>query len=1043
MRWPAAVIAVLIFVATLPFSATALAGTSQYAAAVTADGPVSYWRLGEASGSVATDQLGRNPGTYKPGTTLGTPGALPADADAAVSFNGSSGYVSVGNATSLNPTDNFSVEAWAKLAAPSGTTQAVVHKGGSTGNAVWQYRISLTSANKWRGTVYVGSTAITVSDPGTASAASWTHLVMTASQGRLVLYVNGTSVAASSFTGAVNTSTGILAIGRTGAASSDYFRGSIDEVAVYPVPLSAAQVANHYMVGSTLPPAPPTADFTVDPATGTTPLTVAFTDQSSGSPTSWRWDFGDGTSSPSQNPTHVYADAGTYTVSLTATNVAGSDTATKAAVTATQPQAPTADFSATPTTGGAPLDVVFSDRSQGSTTSWSWEFGDGGSSTAQNPAHTYDSPGSYNVSLTVANAGGSDTATKADYIVAAHVDPVLVGAGDIADCGLTNDEATAALVANIPGTVFTAGDNAYDNGTAAEFADCYNPTWGRFKSRTRPAPGNHEYNTPGATGYYGYFGSAADDPSKGYYSYDYGGWHVVVLNAECNSVGGCDAGSPQEQWLRSDLAAHPATCTAAIWHEPRFSSGTDHGDDPRSQVFWEDLYYAGADVVINGHDHDYERFAPMDPAGNAEPTYGIREFVVGTGGKELNGFLNKVDRNSVARDARDHGVLKLTLHDVSYDWEFVPVPGGSGFTDSGTAACVATPPPAPAAPTAAFDATPTSGDAPLAVTFTDQSLNQPSQWTWDFGDGTTSPLESPLHTYEAAGTYTVRLTVRNYTGSDNVTKTDLINVTAPPPPVAYVTTIQSDSPTGYWRLGELSGTSAVDQTGAAAGTIKGGVTLGTPGALVNDSDTAMTFDGASGYVSVANRANLDPTGDLTVEAWVKPTVVSTVGGAIVHKGGSNGNSVWQYRLSLTSGGKWRGTVFSGATAFTVTDPGTPSTTSWTYLALTRSAQQLTLYVNGVSVAVANISGATNTSTGLFAIGRTGSSSSDYFKGSIDEVAFYPSALSSSRIYAHYTAGLQLGGGSTTTTQAVSASVASTRALAAGQGPLLALACKPV
>ncbi len=1043
-----AVVAVLTLAlaVTVPFSTRALAATSAYAATITADGPVSYWRLGEASGSVAADQLGANPGAYKPGTTLGSPGALPADADTAVAFNGSSGYVSVANAATLNPTDNFSVEAWAKPAAPASTTQAAVHKGGSTGNAVWQYRIGLTSGNKWRGTVYVGSTAFTVTDPGTPSTTSWTHLVMTTSQGRLVLYKNGNSVATASFTGAVNTSTGILAIGRTGAASSDYFRGSIDEVAFYPVALSATQVANHYAVGSAVPPAPPTADFTLAPATGTAPLTVAFTDQSSGSPMSWRWDFGDGYSSTSQSPTHTYAAAGTYTVSLTATNAAGSSTATKAdAVTATPPPPPTADFSATPTTGGAPLDVAFSDRSAGGPTSWSWDFGDGGSATAQNPTHTYDSPGSYTVSLTVANAGGSDTATKADYIVAVHVDPVLVGAGDIADCGLPSDEATAALVANIPGTVFTAGDNAYDSGTADEFANCYNPSWGQFKTRTRPAPGNHEYNTPGASGYYGYFGSAAGDPAKGYYSYDYGGWHVIVLNAECGSVGGCGAGSAEDLWLHADLAAHPATCTTAIWHEPRFSSGSDHGDDPRTQVFWEDLYYAGADVIINGHDHDYERFAPMDAAGNADSTYGIREFVAGTGGKDLNGFNNKIDRNSVARDARDHGVLKLTLHDGSYDWEFVPVPGGSGFTDSGTASCVTTPAPPPAAPVAAFDATPTSGDAPLAVTFTDQSLNQPSQWAWDFGDGYSSSLQNPPHTYDTAGTYTVRLTVRNYSGSDSLTKTDLVTVTVPPPPVAYATTVQSDSPNGYWRLGELSGTSAADQTGAASGTIKGGVTLGTPGALVGDSDTAMTFDGASGYVSVANRANLDPTGDLTVEAWVKPAVVGTVTGAIVQKGGSSGNSVWQYRLSLTSAGKWRGTVYSGTTAFTVTDPGTASTTSWTYLALTRSGPLLTLYVNGVSVATAPASGATNTSTGVLAIGRTGSAATDYFKGAIDEVAFYPSALSSSRIYAHYAAGLQLVTGSPTATitQVVSTSLAAAGALVAAQGLRPALACRVV
>jgi PKD repeat protein len=1000
-RRAALIIVVLGLVAIQLLAAPGRAAESSYAATVAADGPVSHWRLGEASGSVATDQMGRNPGTYKAGTTLGAPGALPADPDTAVALNGSTGYISVPNAATLNATDNFSVEAWARPVALSGVTQAVVHKGGSTGNSVWQYRIGLTSGNKWRGTVYVGANAITVTDPGTPTVTAWTHLVMTASQGRLILYVNGRSVATATFTGAVNTNAGILAIGRTGAASADYFRGSIDEAAIYPVALTGAQVANHYAVGSAVPGTPPTADFAANPVSGLAPLTVAFTDQSSGNPTSWRWDFGDGATSTTQNPTHTYAAPGTYTVSLTATNVAGSNTATRTdLVTATPPPAPTADLSASPTSGGAPLDVAFSDRSSGDPTGWSWDFGDGTTSTAQNPLHTYSSPGSYTVSLTVTNAGGSDTATKPDYIVAVAVDPVLVGAGDIADCSLPNDEATAALVASIPGTVFTAGDNVYDNGTASEFSDCYDPSWGRFKSRTRPAPGNHEYNTPGAAGYYSYFGNAAGDPTKGYYSYDYGGWHVVVLNAECDQVGGCGSGSVQEQWLRADLAAHPTSCTAAIWHEPRFSSGSDHGDDPRSQVFWEDLYYAGADLIINGHDHDYERFAPMDAASNADATYGVREFVIGTGGKELNSFA-KIDRNSVARNARDHGVLKLTLHESSYDWEFVAVPGGSGFTDSGTAACVTTVAPAPLAPVADFAATPTSGDTPLAVTFTDQSQNQPSRWAWDFGDGTTSTLQNPLHTYDAAGTYTVRLTASNYTGSDTITRTDLV-VTVPPPPAGYNTEVLADNPSGYWRMGETSGTSAADQTGAPTGTINGGVALGTPGALTGDADTAMSFNGSTGYVAVANRSNLNPTGNLTVEAWVKPG--GSKSGAIVHKGGSSGNSVWQYRLSLTSSNRWRGTVFSGTTAYTVTDPGTPSTTGWTHLAMTRSGSLLTLYVNGRSVTTATVTGATNISTGIFAIGRTGSSATDYFNGSVDEVAFYPTALSSSRIFAHYTAG---------------------------------------
>src|SRR5262245_61040722 len=156
---------------------------------------------------------------------------------------------------------------------------------------------------------------------------------------------------------------------------------------------------------------------------------------------------------------------------------------------------------------------------------------------------------------------------------------VLVGAGDIASCASSGDEATAALLQGIAGTVFTTGDNVYDNGTATEYATCYGPSWGQpaIKSRTRPVPGNHEYNTPGATGYYGYFGAAAGDPAKGYYAYDLGAWRVYVLNSNCAAIGGCGAGSAQEQWLRGELAADPRTCVVAMWHHPRFSSGSEHG----------------------------------------------------------------------------------------------------------------------------------------------------------------------------------------------------------------------------------------------------------------------------------------------------------------------------------------------------------------------------------------------------------------------------------------------------------------------------------
>jgi hypothetical protein len=266
-------------------------------------------------------------------------------------------------------------------------------------------------------------------------------------------------------------------------------------------------------------------------------------------------------------------------------------------------------------------------------------------------------------------------------------DAVLVGAGDIANCDNLNAEATAALLDAIPGTVATFGDNAYPGGTAADFANCYHPTWGRHKARTRPSLGNHDAKEAGAPGYFGYFGSLAGEPPNGYYSYELGAWHIIVLNSNCRKVG-CGAGLQQEQWLRQDLAAHPTDCTLAYWHHPRFSSGKAHGSNIEMQDFWKALYEAGADVVLNGHDHDYERFAPQDPFGNADPR-GIREFVVGTGGSGLDARGTPITNSEVLTNT-DFGVIKMTLHPTSYDWEFIPVAGGT-FHDSGSAACVMQP----------------------------------------------------------------------------------------------------------------------------------------------------------------------------------------------------------------------------------------------------------------------------------------------------------------------------------------------------------------
>lgn len=261
---------------------------------------------------------------------------------------------------------------------------------------------------------------------------------------------------------------------------------------------------------------------------------------------------------------------------------------------------------------------------------------------------------------------------------------MLVGAGDIASCTSNGDNETANLLASIAGTVFTAGDNAYPDGAPTRFSDCYAPTWGRYRDRTHPALGNHDWVTPGAAGFFGYFGQVGVSPGQGWYSYDLGAWHIVVLDSDCWATGGCGTGSPQLAWLTADLAEHPAACTLAIWHHPRWSSGP-HGDNPDVAPFWRALHAAGADVVIDGHDHDYERFAPQDPNGRADPTRGIREFVVGTGG-ESQYPVGKPIPNSQSIGRGVFGVLELTLHPASYNWRFVPV-AGETFTDSGSAAC--------------------------------------------------------------------------------------------------------------------------------------------------------------------------------------------------------------------------------------------------------------------------------------------------------------------------------------------------------------------
>lgn len=255
----------------------------------------------------------------------------------------------------------------------------------------------------------------------------------------------------------------------------------------------------------------------------------------------------------------------------------------------------------------------------------------------------------------------------------------FVGAGDIAICG-GNAEATAKQLDGIGGTAFTLGDNAYSSGTRADFQNCYEPTWGRHKYRTRPAPGNHDYATPGAAPYYEYFGANAGTPGVGYYSFDLGGWHIISLNSNVAT----DAGSAQASWLRADLATAANTskkCTLAYWHHPLFSSGPNGNNDYMREIY-RILYDANADLVLVGHDHMYERFAPQDADGRLDTTRGIREIVVGTGGVPLYDF-QAIRPNSEVR-LKVHGVIKLTLSSDHYQWDFLAV---SGPGDSGTSSC--------------------------------------------------------------------------------------------------------------------------------------------------------------------------------------------------------------------------------------------------------------------------------------------------------------------------------------------------------------------
>lgn len=268
----------------------------------------------------------------------------------------------------------------------------------------------------------------------------------------------------------------------------------------------------------------------------------------------------------------------------------------------------------------------------------------------------------------------------------------VFAAGDISSCSNNADMATAKLIGSEPGRIIMLGDNAYPDGSAWQYANCFDPIWGVYKARIRPVPGNHEYHQKGAAPYFKYFGAAAGPAGKGYYSFDLGGWHMVALNSNCSEIGGCGAGSPQWRWLYEDLKKNTKKCTAAYWHAPLFTAGNYSGKTAM-RSFWQLLYIYGAEIVMSGHDHNYQRFSPQDPRGNSSPTRGIRQFVVGTGGATPYSVPRSIP-NLDASNGSTYGILRLRLGRNGYTSEFLQL-SGSSSTDIVEGTCIDPPVPAP------------------------------------------------------------------------------------------------------------------------------------------------------------------------------------------------------------------------------------------------------------------------------------------------------------------------------------------------------------
>jgi PKD repeat protein len=661
------------------------------------------WQFIPVAGQTATDSgttACHNAGT---GSTTGTPptavagGPYSGSEGAAVSFDGSGSTDPAGTALSY---------AWTFGDGTSGTGAKPTHTYSSFGTDTVTLTVTdanglVSSPSKTTATVANVAPSVTTGPSQSAAAGSAFTLSVTfndpgsdAPWSYAVTWGDGSPQTTGS---ATTSATPITTTHTYAAAGTDTARVTVTD--------KGGAAGTGQAVVTVAAPVPPTA-VAGGPYSGSEGAAVSFDGSGSTDPAgtalSYAWTFGDGTSGTGAKPTHTYNSFGTDTVTLTVTDANGLVSSPSKTTATVANVAPTVNVPATlSATAGSPLTLsaTFSDPGVGDAP-WTYAitWGDGsaqttGSTTSQasgiNATHTYATAGTNTVIVTVTDKGGAAGSGQASVTVTqATASVTLVGAGNIARCDRTNDEATAALLDGIAGTVFAIGDNVYPNGTAANFANCYDPSWGRHKARTSPAVGNHEYDSSAtAASYFNYFGAAAGTAGQGYYSYDLGAWHIVVLNSNNANVSTA-VGSPQETWLKADLAASTKKCQLALFHHPRFYSTTSTSFSPTGSVkpFWDDLYAAGAELIINAHMQDYERFAPQTSAGVADPVNGIREIVVGTGGSGLDAPNTLIIPNSEARISGVYGVLKLTLSDGSYAWQFVPVAGQTA-TDAGSGSC--------------------------------------------------------------------------------------------------------------------------------------------------------------------------------------------------------------------------------------------------------------------------------------------------------------------------------------------------------------------